>query len=165
MGFCRVDPSHSTDLDNCGSCYVVRQVHRAAKRASGIHCRYQRTIAQQVQHPIEVVGEYMQAHFRAYPVERPREEMGGAHPGLQCAERTLHAHHLRSLIQARLHGVEHRLVFPASPPPLCARCALIFQRTALEIRTPAALHFQAFLNCRKRQIRRSPHGRRVFPCS
>ncbi|MCY1364352.1 hypothetical protein D9M69_511510 [compost metagenome] len=54
----------------------------------------------------------MQAHFRAHPLERSGEEMSGAHPGLQRAERVLHrlaadAHHLRCLIQAGLHRVEH----------------------------------------------------------
>jgi len=65
----------------------VRRVRKAANGVSGLHCRYQRTIAQQVQHPFEVVGEHMQAHFRAHAVERLGEEMGGVHPGLQCAER------------------------------------------------------------------------------
>ncbi|MCY1545220.1 hypothetical protein D9M68_811500 [compost metagenome] len=54
----------------------------------------------------------MQAHFRAHPLERSGEEMSRTHPGLQRTERVLHrlaadAHHLRCLIQAGLHRVEH----------------------------------------------------------
>lgn len=65
----------------------------------------------------------MQAHFRAYPVERSGKEMGGAHPGLQRAKWMLHclaadAHHLRCLIQAGLHILEYRLMLPATHPTL-----------------------------------------------
>lgn len=38
----------------------MRGVRRAANGVSGLHCRYQRAIAQQVQHPF--VDEHMQAH-------------------------------------------------------------------------------------------------------
>lgn len=96
----------------------------------------------------------MQAYFRAHAVERLGEEVGGAHPGLQCAERMLHclaadAHHFRCLIQAGLHRVKHRLVFSATHSPLRARCALTFQRTALAVRAPLTMQLQAFLNRRK----------------
>ncbi|MCY1536455.1 hypothetical protein D9M68_719140 [compost metagenome] len=40
-------------------------------------------------------------------------------------------------------------MFPATHPPLCARCALLFQRTTLAIRTPVTVQLQAFLNRRK----------------
>lgn len=133
---------------------AVRRVQRAANVVLGLHRGHQRTIAQQVQHPFEVVGEHMQAHFRAHPVVRPGEEMGGTHSRFQRAKWMLHrlaadAHHLWSLVQAGLHSAKHRLMFPATHPPLCARCALIFQRTTLVMRTPVTVQLQAFLNRRK----------------
>lgn len=93
----------------------------------------------------------MQSHFRAYPVERSGEEMGGAHLGLQRAKWMLHrltadAHHLRRLIQAGLHILEHRLMFPATHPALWARCAALLQRTTLAMRAPVAVQLQPFLD-------------------
>ncbi|MOA19459.1 hypothetical protein D3C78_1398400 [compost metagenome] len=61
----------------------------------------------------------MQAHLGTHPVERSGEEMGGAHPGLQCAERVLDrltadSHHLWRLIQTILHRLEYGLMLPAA---------------------------------------------------
>ncbi|MCY1292984.1 hypothetical protein D9M70_422280 [compost metagenome] len=90
VGAWRVHPRHSADSGKCGFHDAVRRVQWAANGVSGLHCCHQRTIAHQVQYPLEVVGEHMQAHFRAHPVERTGEEMGSAHPRLQRAARMLY---------------------------------------------------------------------------
>ena len=89
------------------------------KQASGLHRGLQGTAAQQVQHTFEIVGEHVQAHLGTHPVERSCEEVGGAHPGFQRAERVLDRltadpHHLGRLIQATLHRLEHCLMLPAA---------------------------------------------------
>lgn len=53
----------------------VQREQLAAHEVSGLHCHHQRTIAQQVQHPFEVVGEHMQAHFRAHPAGRRQDAL------------------------------------------------------------------------------------------
>ena len=80
----------------------------------------------------------MQAHLGAHPVERLGEEVSGAHPRLQRAERVLDRlatdpHHLGRLIQATLHRLKHGLMLPAAHSALWARCALLFQRTTLAV--------------------------------
>ena len=93
----------------------------------------------------------MQAHLGAHPVERSGEEVGGAHPGLQRAERVLDRlaadpHHLGRLIQATLHRLKHGLMLPAAHSALWARRTVLFQRAPLAVRTPVAVQLQPFLD-------------------
>ena len=96
----------------------------------------------------------MQAHLGAHPVERSGEEMGGTHPALQRAERVLDrltadSHHLGPLIQTTLHRFEHCFMLPAAHSAwLWTRCALLFQRTTLAMRTPVTVQLQPFLDTR-----------------
>lgn len=71
----------------------------------------------QAQLALEILGEHMQAHLGAHPVERSGEELGGAHPRLQRVERVLDrltadSNHLGRLIEATLHCLEHCLMPP-----------------------------------------------------
>lgn len=45
---------------------MLRDEFIGARRGFQAHRGHQCTIAQQAEHPFEVVGEHMQAHFRAY---------------------------------------------------------------------------------------------------
>src|SRR3954452_25497874 len=61
----------------------------AGGRALGGDGLDQRFDSEDVDHPIHVVGEHLQAHFRTDLFERPGQEMGAAHPRLEGSERML----------------------------------------------------------------------------
>jgi hypothetical protein len=48
--------------------YKRSDSNNAIKRPSGPHCLHQRFNAQYFHDPLEIVGQYMQAHFRANPL-------------------------------------------------------------------------------------------------
>ena len=63
----------------------------------------------------------MQAHLGADPAPGFGQEVGCPHPRLDGAEGMLdrfpaHGHDVRVLIEPQLHGIEHRLMFPAFDP-------------------------------------------------
>jgi len=46
--------------------------------------------AEDLQHPLQVIGEDVQTHFRSNPWQGPGEEVGRTHPRLQRPERVLY---------------------------------------------------------------------------
>lgn len=67
---------------------------------------------------LQIVGQHMQAHLGADPIERFGKEVCRSHPGFDCSKWVLdglatNAHALRCIIQAGLHGVQDRFMFPA----------------------------------------------------
>ena len=87
----------------------------------------------------------MQAHFSADPRQGFGQEMSSPHPGFERSKGMLNrlltdTHHLGSLIQATLHRIQYRFVLPTLNPSLRAGRATLFERTALAIRTPVAIH-------------------------
>jgi hypothetical protein len=56
------------------------------KSVSGLHSFRQTSHSQQFHHSFQIVGEHMQAHFRAHPIQSLSQEMGASHPQLDCAE-------------------------------------------------------------------------------
>ena len=60
----------------------------------------------------------MQRHLGGNPWQRLHQEVGGAHPGFDCAERVHDrlaslAHLLRMLVEPTLHGFENVLMLPS----------------------------------------------------
>src|SRR6185295_5960749 len=80
-------------------------------------------------HSLEVVCKDVQAHFGAYMMKCLHEEVRRTHPVLQRSEDMLnrpssHFHGLRLAIQATLHCIKYRLMFPAPHATLVSRRAL-----------------------------------------
>jgi hypothetical protein len=95
---------------------------RPTGRYKGLH---HRPGAQDGDHPLHVVGQHVQAHLRADPVQGAGEEVGGSYPGLNGAEGVLrrpppHPHGIRPLVQPALHRIEDALVLPARDAALPA---------------------------------------------
>src|ERR1700674_1035975 len=81
-------------------------------------------------------------------------EVGGAHPGLEGAERVFDgraadAHALRRAVQPVLHGVDDGLMLPALDPALLAGRALGFQRTLGALARPVAVQGHSLLRRRE----------------
>ena len=78
-------------------------------------------------HSLQVIGQNVEAHLGSHLVEGPGQEMGGAHPGFEGAERVFdglspHPHGLGHAVEPGLHPVEHVLILPAlDDPPLGRR--------------------------------------------
>ena len=82
----------------------------------------------------EVVGQNVEAHLGSDLVEGPGQEVGGAHPRLEGAERVFdglssHAHGVGHAVEPGLHPVEHVLILPALDNPQLGRRALGSERT------------------------------------
>ena len=76
----------------------------------------------------------MEAHLGSHLVEGPGQEMGGAHPGFEGAERVFdglspHPHGLGHAVEPGLHPVEHVLILPALDDPPLGRRAPGSERT------------------------------------
>jgi len=64
------------------------RANSSLSRFSGQH-PHQLVSAEDSHHALQVVGQHMQTHFSAHPPERFRQEVSGAHPVLERAERML----------------------------------------------------------------------------
>ncbi len=109
-------------------------------RAHGCH---QWADAHDVHDAFEIVGQHVQCHFGANPLQRLHLEVCIAHPGLDGAERVLDgfaplAHLFRVLVEASLDGLEKVFVFPAGDPALFARGATMLDGAALADVGPVA---------------------------
>ena len=96
---------------------------------SGLDCLDERDRTQDGDHPFEVVGQHVEAHLGADPFQRPGQEVGGSHLGLDGAEWVLDGlssdpHAGGRLVQAALHGVDDGLMLPAPDPPFLTCCTL-----------------------------------------
>lgn len=103
---------------------------RRAQGPSGLHGLHQRSNAYDFHDPLQVVGEYLQAHFGTDALQSPGQEMGGPHPVLQGAEGMLNClpsdpHDFGVLVEPLLHGLQAVLMLPASHPPVLAGRAFI----------------------------------------
>src|SRR3981081_2024444 len=101
---------------------VDRSARAVCARRSGSDRRYQRSRTDDRDHPLYVVGQNVEAHLGSDLVERPGQEVRGAHPGLECSERVFdglssHAHGLGHAVEPGLHPVEHVLILPALDDP------------------------------------------------
>ena len=90
--------------------------------------------------------------------------MSGSHPCLDRAKRVLDClspdpHHLRRMIESRLHILKNSFVFPTGHATLWTGRAVLLQRTLLAIRTPVSTDLQAAFNGRE-SISLSPAGHR-----
>ena len=93
--------------------------------------------------------------------------MSGSHPCLDRAKRVLDClspdpHHLRRMIESRLHILKNSLVFPTSHATLRAGRAALLQRTLLAIRTPVFTDLQAALNGRESPNQSLPSRALIF---
>src|SRR5262249_52792851 len=98
-------------------------------RPGRLHGLHRLGNAQDAHHSLEVVREDVQAHFSAYMVKRPHEEVRRTHPVLQSSEDMLdgassHFHGVRLAIQAALHCIKYCFMFPAPHATLVSRRAL-----------------------------------------
>ena len=74
------------------------------------------------------------SHLGSDLVERPGQEVGGAHPRFEGSERVFdglssHAHGLGHAVEPSLHPVEHVLILPALDDPPLGRRAPGSERT------------------------------------
>src|SRR6516164_1143938 len=120
-------------------------------RASGPDRRHQGADTQDGNDAVEVVGQDVEAHLRADPLQRAGQEVRRAHPGLDGAERVLHglppdAHDIWCLIQAPLHGVDDSLMLPALDATLLAGRALRLDRAGRAGAGPVVPQGQTMLN-------------------
>src|SRR5712671_5808562 len=65
---------------------VDRSARAVYARRSGSDRRHQRSHTDDRDHPLYVVGQNVEAHLGSDLVERPGQEVGGAHPGLEGSE-------------------------------------------------------------------------------
>ncbi len=94
------------------------------------------------------IGEHVPRHLGADMSQRLHEEMSGAHPGLDGAERVLDglaapAHGLRVLVEAALHRLEHMLMLPSADAALPAGSAAILDGTTGASGRPVAAQRQS----------------------
>ena len=97
--------------------------------ADGLH---ERPDAEDIDHPLEVIGKHLQTHFSFDLFKRLGQEMGAAHPRLEGSERMLNClsaddHGLWHAVEPGLRPVEHRFVLPAFLPFDLVRRALGFE--------------------------------------
>jgi hypothetical protein len=102
---------------------------------SGPHGLHQGLDAQNGDHTLQIVGQNVEAHLCSDFFEGSGLEVGGAHPGLEGAERVFDgraadAHALRRAVQPVPHGVDDGFMLPALDPALLAGRALGFQRAS-----------------------------------
>src|SRR5437870_7937224 len=105
-------------------------------------------------HTLQIVGQNVEAHLCSDLREGSGLEVGGAHPGLEGAERVFDgraadAHALRRAVQPVLHGVDYGLMLPALDPALLAGRALSFQRTLGALARPVAVQGHSLLRRRE----------------
>ncbi len=77
----------------------------------------------------------MKCHLGSNPWQRPHQEVGCSHPGLDGAEGMLDrlaplAHLLRMLVEAPLNGFEKVFMLPSADPPLPAGGAALLDGAA-----------------------------------
>ena len=92
----------------------------------------------------------MQAHLRAYIDHPAREEVGLAHPVLECAKHIFdrsaaHSHGIRHSVQPALCSLKHFFMLPAGDTPKLARCALRFHGALTACAAPVAPNEQTIL--------------------
>jgi len=92
-------------------------------------------------HPLHIIGQYLQAHLGPDPIECSGQEVSGAHLGLDGAEYVFdrlaaYRHGLWRLVQPLLHRVEHGFVLPALDPAFLARRAVRLDGATLALRRP-----------------------------
>ncbi len=109
---------------------ICRILATVGKRSNGARVRptnsasdglHERPHAEDIDHPLHVIGEHLQTHFRFDLLKGLGQEIGAAHPRLEGSERMLNGlstndHGLRHAVEPGLHPVEHRFVLPAFPP-------------------------------------------------
>src|SRR5256885_12707925 len=105
-------------------------------------------------HTLQIVGQNVEAHLCSNLFEGSGLEVGGAHPGLEGAERMFNgraadAHALRRGVQPVLHGVDYGLMLPALDPALLAGRALGFQRTLGALARPVVVQGHSLLRRRE----------------
>ncbi len=108
------------------------------KGRSGPHRRHQGADAQYFHDPLEVVGEYVQAHLGADTFECLGQEMHGSHPELDGSKWVLrslatHAHLLRFTVEPPLHRLDQLFVLPAPNTPEAQLGALGLDRALLAV--------------------------------
>ena len=91
------------------------------RRGLGPHGLHQGLGTQDGDHTLQIVGQNVEAHLCSDLFEGSGLEVGGAHPGLEGAERLFDgraadAHALRRAVQPVLHGVDYGLMLPALDP-------------------------------------------------
>ena len=115
---------------------------RASKRVRATPHRFdQRTGSEDLDRPLQVVGQHMQAHLGSHVRQRSDQEVGRAHPGLERSEHVLDGlppftSGLKPLVEPILHSFEHVLVLPASDPAVLAGRALWLERALRAGRGP-----------------------------
>jgi len=114
-------------------------------RASGRcpDCRDERPNAQDVHDAREVVGQNVQGHFSADPFQRLHQEVGGSHPGFDCAEGMLDrltplTHLLWMLVEPALDRLENMFMLPSGDPTLLTGGAVVLDSAALARVGPVA---------------------------
>lgn len=83
------------------------------------HCLDQGLYSKHFDHSLQVVRQYMQAHFGADTWQRFGQEMSRFHPGFQGAEdmfdgSAANLHRVGSFGKTRQHSLQDTLVFPAT---------------------------------------------------
>ena len=92
----------------------------------------ERSCANHIDHPFDVVGQHVQRHFRSHVFQSAHLEMSCAHPRLDGSERMLDraspgSHEARIVVHSGIHSFDQMLVLPACDPPFLARCALCLE--------------------------------------
>ncbi|QDL05994.1 hypothetical protein PALA37_02515 [Pseudomonas aeruginosa] len=123
-------------------------------RPQAPQCLYRTGNAEDVHQPFEVVGQHMQAHFRADSGQRSGQEVCRAHPMFERAKRVLHglsahAHHLWFAIKPLLHGFQDCFVPPTLESTVTARGAAAAYRAARAGRTLVSIQLEAIFHRRE----------------
>lgn len=121
------------------------------KALSGSDGCHQGSHADDLYHPLQVVGEDMQAHFRSHMLQGAHQEVSCTHPEFDGAEGMLHrlpsdAHHIGFAVQPLLHRFENFLVLPAADAAVVAWRALGLDGATWAVRTPVAVNEVVFLH-------------------
>lgn len=103
----------------------------------------QATDADQRDHPLDVVGEDVERHFRSHVLQPSHLEVRGAHPGLDRAEGVLgraasQGHRVGVAAKTLAYLVDQMLVLPSRDPAFLAGGAAVLQGAMLTVVDPVS---------------------------
>jgi len=115
------------------------------------HCLHCPRNRKYIHDSLEVVGQYLKAHFGAHPSERPCQEVCSTHPLLQRAEDMFNGassdgHCVRLPVESTLHGFEYMFVFTSSDAAIVAGRTSLLEMATRACAGPVHVQIHTILN-------------------
>ena len=120
----------------------------APSHPDGLHCP---TNPKYIHDSLEVVRQYLKAHFGAHPSKRPGQEVCSTHPMLQRAEDVFNGassdgHCVRLPVESTLHDFKYMFVLPSSDAAIVAGRTSLLEMTTRACAGPVHVQIHAILD-------------------